>query len=516
MEFDYIIVGAGSAGAILANRISEKHSVLLLEAGPSDSAYFLGMPMGYGLSFYNPRYNWMYWSEPVPGLGGRQTYVPRGKVLGGSSSINAMVYMRGRPQDFADWEAAAGPEWNWESVTRAYEAVEEKLKIGSMADKSHPLCQRYFDACLAMGLPLNHNPNHGTQHGVGYNPITVHNGRRMSSSHVFLSPVRRRATLKIETEAMVSRVLFEGTRAVGVAYVRGGDLKSVRARKEVILSAGSINTPHLLQLSGVGPAGLLTRHGIAVVAANAEVGRAMQDHVCYDHYYRARVPTMNEELRPLLGKAKAALEYVLFRKGWLSGSMNQAGGYVRSSPERALPNLQLYFCPASYDRAPPKTRKMTEPDDFPGISISVSNTRPTSLGSVELRSPSPADAPAIQPNLLSTEEDVQEMLEGAHFLRRLSQTPQLAAVLEEEFKPGLQARSDIDLISDIRTRSISVFHPSCTVRMGAALDSRLRVKGVERLRVIDASSFPNIISGNINAPSMMVGWKGADMVLADA
>ncbi len=516
LDFDYIIVGAGSAGCIVANRLTEsgRNRVLLLEAGPSDREFFITMPLGYGKQYANPRLNWMYWSEPIPGFDGRRTYVPRGKVLGGSGSINAMVYIRGAPEDFEDWLNAGNPGWSWKEVKPAYEAIEGHLNIGSTAGGAHGLCQRYFEACQSLGLPINHDPNGSALYGAGYNPLTVHRGRRVSSSTVFLRQAVRRPNLKVETEALVTRILFEGRNAVGVEYSRGMEVKQVRASREVVLSAGAINTPQLLQLSGIGPASLLARHGIAVVAANEAVGRNLQDHVCYDHYYRARVPTLNEQLRPLLGQIKAGLRYVFFRSGPLAWSTTHAGGFMHSRPGLKRSNLQLYFSPLTYDRSPPEARKMSAPDPFPGLSVSVSSCRPTSVGTVEIKSPSPREAPAIQPNLLATEHDVAEMLEGARFIRKLSASEPLAAVIEEEFKPGPSTESDAAMIEDIRARSYSVFHPCGTVAMGekGALDNKLRVKGVDGLRVIDASVFPNVTTGNINAPAMMVGWKGAEIL----
>ena len=517
MDFEYVIVGAGSAGCIVANRLSEdgRNRVLLLEAGPAGDGFFIGMPLGYGLSFYNPRVNWMYWSEPEPGLAGRAVYVPRGKVLGGSSAINAMVYIRGQPEDFEDWKAAGNAGWGWSDVEPAFAAIERHLKIGSTEAGAHPLARHYFAAARQLGLPVNHHPNGESQFGAGYNPVNIHKGRRQSASRVFLAPVRARANLRIETSAQVTRIRFDGRRAVGVDYVVGRETRQVTAAREVILCAGAIGSPQLLQLSGIGPAALLKRHGIAVIAGNDAIGRNLRDHVGYDHYYRSRLPTANQQLRPLLGKLMAGLRYILFRSGPLAWSMNHAGGFIRSNEARARPNLQLYFCPMTYDRAPPKKRRMTEPDPFPAFSVSVSSCRPSSLGSVEIKSPDAADAPAIQLNLLATGADVAEMLEGAHFLRRLAATPALAAIIAEELKPGPATRSGDDLIADIRARGYSIYHPCGTVRMGpgGGVDAQLRVRAVAALRVIDASIFPNIVAGNINAASMMVGWHGAGLVL---
>jgi choline dehydrogenase len=519
MDFDYVIVGAGSAGCVVANRLSKdgRNRVLLLEAGPEDRGWSFQMPLGYGLSFYNPLANWMYWSEPVPGLAGRQVYVPRGKVLGGSSSINAMVYIRGQREDFDDWQAAGNPGWGWENVEHSFKAVERDLLIGSMKETAHPICQHYFDAAQGLGLPINHRPNDEEQFGAGYNPVNIHDGRRQSSSRVFIHPIRNRKNLKIATGAHARRILFLNRRAIGVEYVKDGQTLKARALREVILCAGAIGSPQLLQLSGIGPVELLGRHGIPIISANQAVGKNLQDHVCYDHYYRARVPTMNQQLRPLWGKIWAGLRYVLTRTGPLSGSMNHAGGFFRSRPGLARPNLQLYFCPSSYDRAPPKTRKMTQPDPFPGFSMSVSSCRPTSLGKVEITSPDAQVSPAIQLNLLATMHDTLEMLEGAYFLRKLAATPALTAIIAEEFKPGLAISNETELIADIRARATSIYHPCGTCKMGpdpatSVVDAKLRVYGAAGLRVADASIFPNIVAGNINAAAMMVGQRGAALL----
>jgi len=517
MDFDFVIIGAGSAGAILANRLSEsgRHRVLLLEAGPRDG-YFQRMPLGYGLSYYNPRLNWMYWSEPEPALNGRSLYVPRGKVLGGSSSINAMVYVRGRPRDFDDWQKAGAKGWGWRDVEPAYQALEKMLDIESAETRAHSLCEDFIAAAEALGLSRNRDFNSGEQTGVGYYPVTISQGMRQSTARVFLDPARRRSNLRIETGALATRIEFDGRKAVAVHYKQGDVMKRALARKEIIVSAGAVGSPQILQLSGVGPAVFLSDLGVAVVHDAPQVGRNLQDHAAYDHYYRSQRPTMNEQLRPLLGKTIAAFRYVLLRDGPLSNTMNHAGGFFTADTGA---EIQLYFCPSSYDRSPPKTRRMTSPDPFPGFSVSISTCRPRSSGSITIKSAMADAAPAIQLNLATDPQDMADMLAGARYIRRIAAAGPLGQVIAEELKPGVATQSDVDMIADIRARSYSIFHLCGTCRMGddprhTVVDHRLKVHGVENLRVIDASVFPNVTSGNINAPAMMVGWKGAEIVLA--
>jgi choline dehydrogenase len=315
---------------------------------------------------------------------------------------------------------------------------------------------------------------------------------------------------------MATRIMFHGRKAVGIEYRKNDETRRANASKHVIVSCGAVGSPQLLQVSGIGPAQLLRDKGIAVLSDSPTVGRNLQDHAAYDHYYRSRLPTMNEQLRPLLGKAVAALRYGLFRDGPLSNTMNHAGGFFTTDTGS---NLQLYFCPSSYDRAPPKTRRMTSPDPFPGFSVSISTCRPQSTGRIEIRSARPDEAPAIHLDLLTAPEDMAIMLAGARYLRRLAATPALQQVIAQEFKPGLAIQSDEAMLADIRARTYSIFHLCGTCRMGndpqtSVVDPNLNVHGVANLRVIDASVFPNVISGNINAPAMMVGWKGADLILA--
>jgi choline dehydrogenase len=522
MHFDYIVVGAGSAGAIVAAKLAEarRFKVLLLEAGPSDRNFFIQMPLGYGMSFHNPKVNWMYWSAPVPGLKDRSVYVPRGKVIGGSSSINAMVYIRGQAADFDDWAAGGAAGWAWSDVAADYDAMErEGLPVGSMAGGAHPLCERYFAASKSLGLTRNDEFPAEHQEGVGFYPVTIHDGHRLSASRAFLWKAMQQGLLQVFSGALAKRITFDGKRATGVEYRRFGTLHKAFAAREVIVATGAVNTPQLLQLSGIGPGGLLQRHGVPVVHDLPAVGRHLQDHASVDYYYRTRVPTQNQELRPLVNKAWFGLRYLLTRSGPLAWSLNQAGGFIRSSPDRPRPNMQIYFCPSSYDKSPPRTRKMTQPDPFPGICISACSCRPTSRGFVEIVSPDPSEAPAIQPNLLATPEDMTEMVEGVEHLRRLVAAAPLSDVIEEEFKPGASVSTRAQMEDDIRARAYSIFHPCGTARIGAdasasVVDPSLRVHGLSGLRVIDASVFPSIIAGNTNAPSMLVGWRGAKMLLA--
>lgn len=535
-EFDYAIVGAGSAGCVLANRLSEngKHKVALLEAGGSELNFWVRMPIGYGKTFHHTGLNWKYLTEPDPGIDNRQSYWPRGKVLGGSSSINAMVFIRGQAEDYDGWRQLGNPGWSYEDVLPFFKRLENNLSgidewraqggpitVTDIEDVVHPLCQNYLAAGVEAGLTRNLDFNGATQEGVGIYQINTRNGFRCSTATGYLNPARRRANLQVLKKAHVTRILFEGRRAVGVEFRQGNNIRRMRVRKEVILSAGAVNSPQILQLSGVGDPTLLRQHGIEVVHAAPQVGRNLQDHLGFDHLYQSRRPTLNNVLRPWWGRLSVGLRYVLTRSGPLSLSVNQGGGFMCSSPARTRPNIQLYFSPVSYTRAQPGKRALMSPDPFPGFLVGVSNCHPTSRGHLGIRSADPFATPEIHPNYLSTTEDVQELLEAARFLRRLAETKSMREIILKEIRPGPDIETDEDMIDDIRKRSGSVFHPCGTCAMGpdpssSVVDARLRVHGIDGLRVIDASIFPRITSGNLNAPTIMVGEKGAELVLADA
>lgn len=534
-EFDFVIVGAGSAGCVLANRLSAsgRHSVLLLEAGGSDRRFWLRVPIGYGNSFYDPQVNWMYRTAAEEGLAGREGYWPRGKVLGGSSSINAMVFVRGQPADFDEWAAMGNEGWGWNDVLPWFRKLEDSdhgpsewrgaggpMHVTDVSQAVHPLCRVYLQAGQQAGLAINADLNGASAEGVGIYQITTRDGLRASASTAYLQPALGRPALSVRTGARALRILFDGATADGVRYLQDGRMHEVRARREVILSAGAINSPQLLMLSGVGPAAQLAEAGIPLASDCRAVGQNLQDHLCIDHLYRSRVPSLNTELGSWHGKLRAGLRYLLARQGPLALSVNQGGGFVRSRPGLARPNLQLYFSPLSYLRARAGKRELMRPDPYPGFLLGAQPCKPTSRGELLLRGNDPLAPPVIRPHSLATAHDRQEMLEAAQFLRRLAATPAFGAVIDRELLPGGAVQTDEQLADDIRQRASTVFHPVGTCRMGpgaadSVVDARLRVHGLQGLRVIDASVFPTLPSGNTNAPTLMLAEKAAAAVLAD-
>ncbi|RWP61530.1 GMC family oxidoreductase N-terminal domain-containing protein [Mesorhizobium sp.] len=533
--YDFIIVGSGSAGSVVAERLSAsgRFSVLVIEAGGSDRRFYVQMPLGYGKTFFDPAVNWNYKTEPDPGLAGNIDHWPRGKLLGGSSSINAMVWIRGAREDFDAWAAAGNPGWGFDDLLPVFKALEDNqagadqwrgvggpLHITDCSTAVHPLTKRYLAAANQAGLPFNPDFNGASQEGAGIYQITTKNGRRMSAARAFLRPAMKRKNLRVEINALATRILFEGKRAVGIEYLQNGETKTARAGREIILSGGSINSPQLLQLSGIGPSAILGALGIAVVHANENVGANLQDHVGINYTFKGRLPTLNQILRPWWGKLMVGMQYMLMRSGPLSLSMNNAGGFFRTDPAAARPNMQLYF--QAFSTVIPKSgeRPILTPDPWPGFSIGLSNCRPSSRGEIMIRSSNPRDYPKIVANAFSTEADVAEMLAAVKFIRKIAAMPAMAEIIEEEVLPGPSITSDADLIQDFRKRSGTVYHPVSTCRMGpdaarAVVDPRLRVHGLEGLRVIDASIFPDNITGNTNAASIMTGWKGAELVLED-
>lgn len=534
LEFDYVIVGAGSAGCVLANRLSAngKYHVLVLEAGGSDRRFWIQTPIGYGKTFYDESVNWKYHTEAEPGLDNRRSYWPRGKVVGGSSSINAMVHIRGQRQDYEDWAALGNAGWGWQDVLPYFKKSETcadggnefrgdngPLYVNNVSSQYHPLCHKFIEAAQQRGFSFNPDFNGADQEGVGFYQITTRHGRRMSAARAYLHPALKRKNCELVKRAQVTRILFDGKVANAVEFMHGNRRRQVKANREVIVSAGSINSPQLLQLSGIGAAELLKRFEISPLVDLPGVGRNLQDHLDYCMFYRSRVPTLNNQLYPWWGKMLAGMQYLLLRKGLLSLSVNQSGGFLRSHPTRLRPNIQMYFAAITYTTSKPGERPLMRPDPYPGFLNSIGPTRPGSRGHLQIVSADPSVPVKIVPNYLSCEDDVTQMLEGARLLRQLASAPALAELIEQEMTPGSEIQSDDELIADIRQRADTVFHPSSTCMMGpdaktAVVDNECRVYGVDRLRVVDTSIFPTLTSGNTNAPTIMVAEKAADLILA--
>ncbi len=528
--YDYIMVGAGSAGCVLADRLSADGSarVLVLEAGGDDRRLQIRVPIGYGRSFHDPSVNWRFFSEPETGLDGRVLYVPRGKVLGGSSSINAMVWHRGLPGDFDDWRDAGNPGWDWAGVAPVFAAIERRrpgdagpLWVSARGDEYHAVKRRFLAAAAEIGLPATADMNGAQPEGVGAYAITTRGGWRCSAADAFLRPAMSRRNLTVMTRARALRVVFEGRRAVGVEVRARGGTRILRARREVVLAAGAVASPHLLQVSGVGPGALLQRLGIPVLLANDGVGGGLQDHIGVNYAYRATEPTLNGVLGAWPGRIAAAAAYVARRRGPLSLSVNQMGGLVRSRPGLSRADIQLYFNPLSYSADFSGQRPLLRPDPWPGFILSFDPCRPTSRGRVDAAAPDPEVAPRITFNHLSTGADIAGVLDGARLVGRLQDTAGLRRLIDGQPSIDLARADDTTILADFRARAGSVFHLCGTCRMareaeGGVLDARLRVHGLDGLRVIDASAFPNITSANTNAPTVMLAARGADLMLEDA
>jgi choline dehydrogenase len=528
-SFDYIIVGAGSAGCVLANRLtaSGQHRVLLLEAGGKDRNPWIHIPLGYGKLFTNATVNWLYNSEPEPELNNRQIIQPRGKVLGGSSSINGLLYVRGQHEDFDHWRQLGNAGWSFEDVlpyfrrsedqergADAYHGVGGPLSVSNVPD-AHRLCEAFIEAAQELGIPRNDDFNGATQEGVGYFQVTSRRGRRCSTAVGYLRPARRRPNLAIAPNALAARVLFEGRRAVGVEYWQGGEMRTARVTGEVVVAGGAINSPQLLQLSGLGPASLLSSFGIGVIADMPGVGADLQDHFQVRFAYRCSERcTMNDTLATMRGRLAAGMQYVLTRKGLLAVSAGYAGGFFRTDPAAATPDVQVHLILFSADKIGEKFHP------FPGFIVSVCQLRPESRGFVRIKSPDPRAAPAIQPRYLSAAADREVIVRGMQLIRRIMAGRAIRRYVVEEREPGADCVSDAQLLAYARDKGTTIFHPTSTCRMGidanAVVDERLRVRGIERLRVIDGAVMPTVVSGNTNAAVIMIAEKGADMLLEDA
>jgi choline dehydrogenase-like flavoprotein len=527
--FDYIIVGAGSAGCVLANRLtaSGRHRVLLLEAGGHDRHMWIHIPLGFAKLFNNARVNWLYKSEPEPELSNRQVIQPRGKVLGGSSSINGLLYIRGQKEDFDHWRQLGNAGWAFSDVLPYFRRAEDQergedelhgvggpLAVSNVCEP-HPLCEAFLAAAAQAGIPRNDDFNGPQQEGAGYFQLTAKNGRRWSTAAGYLRPARRRSNLSLVTDALATRVLFDGRRAIGVEYRQGGATHTANADGEVVLAGGAFNSPQLLQLSGLGPAKILRELGIAVIADMPGVGADLQDHLQVRMQLRCTEPiTANDVLNNWRHRYGAGLRYILQRKGLLSIGAGYAGAFLKTRPELATPDVQFHFLIFSTETAGANVHP------FPGFMASVCQLRPESRGFVRIKSRDPTTAPAIQLRYLTSRNDCDTVVAGFKKLRAVMNEPVMRRYIAEERMPGPACVSDADILAYVRATGTTVYHPTSTCRMGsdanAVVDERLRVRGFSGLRVIDASIMPTVVSGNTNAAAVMIGEKGADMVLEDA
>ena len=548
--FDYVIVGGGSAGCLLANRLSRDPSkrVLLLEAGRKDDYPWIHIPVGYLYCIGNPRTDWLYKTEPDAGLNGRSLRYPRGKTLGGCSSINGMIYMRGQARDFDGWAAATGDDaWSWQNCLPDFKAHEDHYRLDDGADPKTgdnsrfsdmhghggewriekqrlkwDILESFAEAAVEAGIPRSDDFNSGDNEGVGYFEVNQRSGWRWNTSKAFLRPARNRPNLAIWTHSHVERLILvkEASgckRCIGVMVERHGQRTEVGARGEVILSAGAIGSPQILQLSGIGPAALLKRHGVEVEHDLPGVGENLQDHLQIRAVFKVgNAKTLNTLANSVLGKAMIGLEYALKRSGPMSMSPSQLGAFTRSDESQAHANLEYHVQPLSLDA-------FGEPlHTIPAFTASVCNLNPTSVGSVRIRSGKVSDAPAIAPNYLSTEEDRGIAAQSLRQVRKIVSQPALAKYRPEEWKPGPQFQSDEELARLAGDIANTIFHPVGTTKMGrdddptAVVDSRLRVRGVAGLRVVDAGIMPKITSGNTNAPTLMIAEKAAGWIIADA
>ncbi len=529
--FDYIIVGAGSAGCVLANRLSAggRHSILLLEAGPPDSYPWIHIPIGYAKTMFHPVLNWGFYTEPDPGMNGRKVYWPRGRTLGGSSAINGLISIRGQSEDYDDWAAQGNPGWAWADVLPWFRRLEHNVRgeseyhgaegplWSSDIGSPHPLVEAMIAGACELGIPRNDDFNGARQEGAGYYQLTTRGGRRCSTAVAYLRPARGRPNLRVETGAHATGVLFEGTRASGVRYRRDGTERRASARREVILAAGALQSPQLLQLSGVGPAALLQAQGIRVVQALEGVGENLQDHLQARVIFRCTQPiTTNDTLRSWYGRLWMGMQYALTRSGPMAVGINQGGIFARAMPGAKRPDVQFHFATLSSDMAGSPVHA------FSGFTMSVCQLRPSSRGTVRIRSTDPLEPPAMHANYLSTPEDRATIVAGMRLARSLAATDAMRPLVAGEYRPGPAAMTDDDLLEFAKNTGGTIFHPSGTTKMGpasdpmAVVDRELRVHRVAGLRVIDCGIMPTLVSGNTNVPVVMIAERAADMILGAA
>ena len=525
--FNYVIVGGGSSGCVLANRLSEdsNNSVCLIEAGPKDSSTWIHLPIGYAKTMWDPKVNWKFQTEPDPGMNDRQIYWPRGKTLGGSSSISGLIFIRGQKEDYDGWRDLGNVGWGWDDVLPYFKKAEGNDRLGeplhsqtgplkaSSIPKKHALVEAFKKAANALGVPTTADFNNLTQEGVGYFQLSTHKGFRCSAAVAYLKPAKHRSNLTILTKSQVSKVIFENKKVVGVEFIQQRIKKTLHANKEVILSAGSIQTPQILQLSGVGPEKLLREFNIPVIHDLPGVGENLQDHLQYRLIYELNQPiSTNDELSSWFGKLKMGLDWLLFRGGPLSIGINQGGLFTRVMKDSKTPDIQFHMATLSAEMAGGKVHP------FSGFTMSVCQLRPESRGYVRIQSTDPLTPPKIFANYLATQHDRDTSVAAVNFARKIAQTEPLRSLITREVKPD-NPKSDEEVLEFCRNNGATIFHPTGTCQMGSdsnpmsVLDSSLRVRGVQGLRVVDCSAMPTVPSGNTNWPAVMLAERAADLIL---